>query len=98
MHDEDRLPVLRREVVAPPSTSSGLGLIAVAATAMTFALAGSLLMVRATAAIARERPPVPVRLHVPPGSGPIHAHLVHVRELPSAAPSRRPHVLRIVND
>jgi hypothetical protein len=86
MHDEDRLPVLRREVMPPPSSSSGWGLIAISATAMSFALAGSLLMMRATAAIARERPAMPALIDAPPTLT-VHAHLVHVHEVPPPAAS-----------
>ena len=39
---------LRREVLLPDHASPGWGALAVAASAMTFALAGSLLMIRAT--------------------------------------------------
>ncbi|MCE9572071.1 MAG: hypothetical protein K8W52_02830 [Deltaproteobacteria bacterium] len=39
---------LRREVLLPDRASPGWGALAVAASAMTFALAGSLLMIRAT--------------------------------------------------
>ncbi|HTJ46607.1 MAG TPA: hypothetical protein VL463_31090 [Kofleriaceae bacterium] len=70
MDDERNLPVLRREVLPPPSTSSGWGLIMVAATALSFALAGSLLMVRATAEIARERTTMPVIVDIPPAALP----------------------------
>jgi hypothetical protein len=55
MHDVRNVPALRREVLPPTSTSSGWGLVVVAATALSCALAGSLLMVRASAEMARER-------------------------------------------
>jgi len=86
MRDADRLPVLRREVLPPPSTSSGWGLIVVAATAMSFALAGSLLMVRATAAIARDRPVMPIVVDVPPHAAPSQIIPVEIIE-PAQAPA-----------
>jgi hypothetical protein len=55
MHDVRNVPALRREVLPPAQTSSGWGLVVVAATALSCALAGSLLMVRASAEMARER-------------------------------------------
>ncbi len=42
------LSPLQREVLLPDRASPGWGALAVAASAMTFALAGSLLMIRAT--------------------------------------------------
>ncbi len=88
MHDEERL-VLRREVMPPPSTSSGWGLIAVAATAMSFALAGSLLMVRATAAVAHDRATMPMVIDVTPHMGPVRAEMIHVRSIRPPDPACR---------
>jgi hypothetical protein len=70
MHDERNLPVLRREVLPPPSTSPGWGLIMIAATALSFALAGSLLMVRAATEMERPRPALPAVLDLPPEVAP----------------------------
>ena len=78
MMDESR-PTLRREVLPPPSTSSAWGLIVVAATALSCALAGSLLMVRASAEMARER--TPAVIYEPPTES-VHADLVRVHETP----------------
>jgi hypothetical protein len=64
MQEETR-PNLRREVVPPQGAPSSWGLIVVAATAMSFALAGSLLMVRATATPVHVRH-VPLVLDAPP--------------------------------
>lgn len=60
--------VLRREVLPPPSTSTGWGLIVIASTAMSFALAGSLLMLRASMEVARARRALPVVVDVPPAA------------------------------
>ncbi len=79
MMDEPR-PTLRREVQPPPSTSSAWGLIVVAASALSCALAGSLLMVRASAEMARER--TPAVIYEPPPTEAVHADLVHVHEPP----------------
>jgi len=87
MDDETR-PNLRREVVPPQSTPSSWGLIVVAATAMSFALAGSLLMVRATATTVHVRH-VPLVLDTPPcmqAKPPRHRH-VEPRLLASPPPT-----------
>jgi hypothetical protein len=77
MHDVRNVPALRREVLPPTSTSSGWGLVVVAATALSCALAGSLLMVRASAEMARERR---VEVIVEPGPRPpVHVDLARVR-------------------
>jgi len=76
MQDETDPPNLRREVIPPQSTPSSWGLIVVAATAMSFALAGSLLMVRATVAPVRVHH-VPLVLDAPPCMhAPAHPHRV----------------------
>lgn len=75
--DEHR-PALRREVLAPPSTSSAWGLILVATTALSCAIAGSLLMVRASAEMAYTHCPAP-----PPT---VHAELVRAHATPPPPP------------
>jgi hypothetical protein len=82
MRDEQNLPVLRREVLPPPSTSSGWGLIMVAATALSFALAGSLLMVRATAELARQESMTPMIVDVPPPASEVRS--IHLQRAPHA--------------
>ena len=79
MMDETRSP-LRREVLPPPSTSSAWGLILVAATALSCALAGSLLMVRASAEMARDRSASIIYDEQAPPT--VHAKLVRVSEPP----------------
>jgi hypothetical protein len=81
---DERPSVLRREVLPPPSTSSGWGLIMVAATALSFALAGSLLMLRATEEAAREQPMIPVVIDVP-HAPPLEVQLIHAPMSPPAA-------------
>lgn len=76
MHDVRNVPALRREVLPPATNSSGWGLVLVAATALSCALAGSLLMVRASAEMARERR-VEVILEPAPRP-PIHVNMQHV--------------------
>lgn len=86
MHDERNLPVLHREVLPPPSTSSSWGLILVAATALSFALAGSLLMVRATAQVAHEREVILVGEPAPPAtiSAPREVRSIRLERAPRA--------------
>jgi hypothetical protein len=82
MHDVRNVPALRREVLPPTQSSSGWGLVVVAATALSCALAGSLLMVRASAEMARER-----RIEVivePSTRQPIHVDLERARPVISA--------------
>jgi hypothetical protein len=84
MHDVRNVPALRREVLPPATTSSGWGLVLVAATALSCALAGSLLMVRASAEMARERR---VEIIVEPAQRrPIHVDLQRARPVIATPP------------
>src|SRR5689334_18646847 len=73
---------LRREVLGPRSDSGGLGIIAVSAAAMIFAVASAALM-------ARTRPPVhqcPAAFH-----GPVAPSFVEPRLAPWRPQPREPH-------